>query len=101
MGTVKGYKMADNTQKVIRNYPGNYTVLARGAASTPSNTYEVERCEIDHGWRSQIGSSVRWNVRAFDEESAHDSFDTLRDAKAEIEFWAEGDDAAKGEENGN
>jgi len=82
--------MADNTQKVVRNYPGNYTVLARGAASTPSNTYEVERIEIDHEWRKQAhGAVCIWNVRAFDQEDAHDSFNTLRDAKAEIEFWAQ------------
>ena len=82
--------MADNTQQVVRNYPGNYTVLARGGVSTPSDTYEVERVEIDPEFRAQTGgNSVRWNVRAFDQEFAHDSFDTFRDAKATIEFWSQ------------
>ncbi len=86
--------MADNNQKVVRNYPGNYTVLARGAASTPSNTYEVERVEIDPEWRRMAGGAVcHWNVRAFDQEEAHDSFSTFRDAKAEIEFWAQRNEA--------
>ena len=80
--------MADNTQKVIRNYPGNYIVLARGAASTPANTYEVERIEVDPEWR-QGGSGYIWNIRAFDQEEAHDTFDTLRDAKHMIEYWAQ------------
>jgi len=85
--------MADNTQKVVRNYPGNYTVLARGAASTPSNTYEVDRVEIDHDFRKMAGGAVcRWNVRAFDQEEVHDSFDTLRQAKLDIECWAQRDE---------
>ena len=85
--------MADNTQKVVRNYPGNYTVFARGAASTPSNTYEVERIEIDHEFRKMASGAVCiWNVRAHDVDEAHDSFSTLRQAKLDIEFWAQRDE---------
>ena len=77
--------MADNTQQVVRNYPGNYTVLARGGVSTPSNTYEVERREV--------GEEVRWYVRAFDSDDVLAfSFDTLRQAKVEIEYWAQRND---------
>ena len=72
--------MADNTQKVVRNYPGNYTVLARGGASTPSNTYEVSRIAA---W---------WLVKAFDAHEVHDAFQTLGEAKAAIQFWAQRDE---------
>ena len=71
--------MANNTQQTVRNYPGNYTVLARGAASTPESTYEVER--MDRGV---------WTIRRFDDLDAQDACSTLADAKAAIARWHEG-----------
>lgn len=49
--------------------------------------YHHRGYEIEEVGRYDETPTVRWNIRHLEEDSAHDAANTLRDAKAMIDYW--------------
>lgn len=66
--------------------------MSHAASRIRSGCYEYRGYEIEEVSRfddcSNTGSK-RWNIRHLDEDSAHDAANTLKDAKATIDRWAQ------------
>ena len=64
-----------------------------GARRVDAGLYHYRGYEIEEVGRYDGSPAPRWNVRHLDEGSAHDTFDSLRDAKRMINCWTNGNQA--------
>ena len=58
------------------------------AKKQSAGLYHYRGYEIEEVGRYDADPAPRWNIRHLDEGSAHDTANSLRDAKAIIDFWA-------------